>query len=206
VAGFTDVAPWPPVGAGANAITVLSASGPLGFTLGRGAGYTDIPDPVVGQTIAFYNPATGTFVAKRISSVSKTLGSPPWTIACTSANGASDTSYTPAVGQMPCPWSPSLPALVPPLLAAFDAFGPGEQVASFFDAGRRQRRQPPPGADAPSAVGARLVNGVQDLAAVRDAQLVDPVPSALPVPTTVGAPGTLSYLRTLRYLAVFPLT
>ena len=37
-----------------------------------------------------------------------------------------------------------LDLLVAPLLAEFDRFGPGEQVASFFDVGTRQRRQPPP--------------------------------------------------------------
>jgi hypothetical protein len=158
--------------------------------------------PLAGQTIGVYDASARVFQRKRIASVT---GVGPWALVLNGTADASDTTYTPVVGQRVCPWSDSLGLLVAPLLAEFGRFGPGEQVASFFDAGTRQRRQPPPQRVWPSRLGARAINGVQDLVAVSDAALAEPVPGDLPLATPVGAPGTLAYLRTLRYLAAFPL-
>ncbi len=201
---WADVNPWPELYTGSGAIVVQSVTSPTEFVLGRTGGYVGVRQPVVGQTIAFYDPVSQTFKRKRILNY-LVFGLGPWTITCDTTNETSDTTYTPVVGQRACPWSESLDLVVPPLLAEFDLFGPGEQVASFFDAGTRQRRQPPPQQSWPSRLGSRVINGVQDQPSVNDAQLIDPAPGSLPLATPVGAAGTLSYLRELRWIAAFPL-
>lgn len=199
---WADLVPWPPFYAGTDALVVTAATSATAFSIGRTVGgYVGVPSPVVGQTLAVYDATAKLFRRKRIASVA---GVGPWALTCDTTADASDTLYTPVVGQRACPWSESLSLLVAPLLAEFDGFGPGEQVASFFDAGTRQKRQPEPQQTWPSRLGARVINGVQDLPAVNDAQLLDPAPEDLPVLTTVGTPGATSYLRTLRRLAVFP--
>lgn len=202
-ASWTDLAPWPAFYVGINAIVVKTITSPLVCSVGRTVGsYVGVTGPQVGQTLGVYDANAKVFRRKRIAAVT---GTGPWGLTFDGTAEASDTTYTPVVGQRVCPWSESLNLLVAPLLAEFERFGPGEQVATFFDAGTRQRRQPPPQRLWPSRVGSRVINGVQDLAAVNDASLADPLPEDLPVVTPVGAPGTLSYLRTLRYLAAFPI-
>lgn len=198
--GWTDAVPWPPYYSGNNAITVTSASSATTFTLGRASGsYVGVAQPVVGKTIAFFDAAARTFVRKRILSFT---GTGPWVITVEPTNSVSDLTYAPGLTELAMPWSPSLELLLPPLLAYFDTLGPGEQVASFFDAGRRQRRTPQPPKFWPNSIGARLINGVQDLEAVADASLTSP---STPLACPVGTAGALSYLHQLGALAVYPL-
>jgi len=102
--------------------------------------------PVVGQTIALWDKAARTFRRKRVLTVT---GVGPWNLVCTAANGASDQSYTPVVGQGVSPWSDSLEALVEPVLEHFATRGPGELFLIFDQytetrpqEGRRRRREP----------------------------------------------------------------
>lgn len=201
-ASWADLVPWPAFYTGVNALVVRTVTSPLACSVGRTVlSYAGVVAPLVGQTLGMFDAEARVFRRKRIATVT---GTGPWALTFDSTADASDTMYTPVLGQRVCPWSDSLNLLVAPLLQEFGRFGPGEQVATFFDAGTRQRRQPPPQRQWPSRVGARVINGAQDLVAVADAALVVPEPGALPLITPVGSPGTLSYLRTLRDLAVFP--
>lgn len=198
--GWTDAVPWPPYYSGNDAITVTAASSATSFTLGRvSASYGGVAQPAVGKTIAFYDAAAGTFVRKRILSFT---GTGPWVVTVEPSNSVSDLAYVPSVGDKAMPFSASLELVLPPVLAYFDTIGPGEQVASFFDAGTRQRRTPLPPKSWPSSVGARLINGVQDLDAVADASLQLPI---TPLVCPVGTPGVSSYLHQLGTLAVYAL-
>lgn len=198
---WLDAAPWPPYYSGTNAIKVTAVTSATAFTLGRAsASYGSAQQPIAGQTIAFFDADSRSFVKKRIASFT---GSGPWVITVEATNNVSDLSFAPAVGDRAMPWSASLELLLDPVLSYFDSLGPGEQVASFFDAGYRQRRFPAPPKSWPSSVGARLINGVQDLDAVADAELQEPT---TPVACPTGTAGTESYLHQFRALAVFPLS
>lgn len=198
---WTDAAPWPPYYSGNDAIKVTAVTSATSFTLGRASGsYGSAQQPVAGQTIALFDASNRAFAKKRIASIS---GTGPWIITVEATNNVSDLTFTPAVGDRAMPHSPSLELLLEPVLSYVDTLGPGEQLASFFDAGYRQRRSPAPRKSWPSSVGARLINGVQDLDAVADAELQEP---ATPLACPVGTPGTESYLHQLRGLAVFALS
>lgn len=205
--GWVDVSPWPrfygqtPVsGPGAVVVTMAPFPTATAFTL-RTANddYTDVEQPAVGQTLAFYHQDEQRFVRKRILSVA---GTGPWAITCDSSSSASDTVFVPTSGQRACPWSDSLDALVAPVLAYFDRLGPGEQFSSFADPGTRRRRSPATGDRWPHRIENRLINGVQDLSLVGDAALLEP---EVPRTPTVGTPGVLSYLHELHDLAAFPI-
>jgi hypothetical protein len=120
-------------------------------------------------------------------------------IACDMANNASD-EYVPVPGQLCSPWSDSLAGIVPPLLEHFDGLGPGEQVTTPFDPGRRQRRQPPSPRDWPSVLTARVVSGLLGQRFIDDVAVLAP---ALPHPTPIGIPGVLSRLLVLSDLAAY---
>jgi uncharacterized phage protein gp47/JayE len=197
--GWTDVAPWPSYYAGTSAIKVTAVTDSTHFVLGRASGVYSITSPVAGQVIGFFDTSTQTFLRKTILSVT---GTGPWTIVCDTTNEASDTTYTPVVGQRAMPWSDSLDLVVEPIVTYFRGLGPGEQVASFFDAGARQKRSP----DSPvlwtSTIGNRLINGVQDLTdVISDAVLLEP---SVPLSTPVGTTAVLSYLYELGKVSVFP--
>lgn len=202
--GWTDLAPWPPyysttAGAPAPAtVTVSSVTDSTHFVLKTAnAGYAGVAQPSAGQTIGFYDKAKGEFRRKRILSFT---GTGPWTITCDTASGASDESYTPVVDQPAVPWSESLNLLVAPVGDYLAGFGPGEQFASFYDDGRRQRRWPRPPKDWPITFTSRVENGVFDLDAIESVSLAEGDGGA----TTVGTPGTTSYLQELRYLSAYP--
>jgi uncharacterized phage protein gp47/JayE len=197
---WADVAPWPPYYASTDAITVQSATSPTVFILERAsANYAGVTQPIVGQTFALYDNAAAKFRRKRILSFT---GTGPWTITVDTDNAASDTTYTPVAGQAASPYSASMDLVVAPILAYFNGLGPGEQVSTFFDPGLRQRRSPASPGSWPNTIGYKLINGVQDVAAVNDANLLSP---SIPTTTTVGTPGVSSYLLQLRYIAVYEL-
>lgn len=201
-AQWADLVPWPPRYSPSGTpglIRAQTVTDSTHFTLVcSGGSYTGVTQPSVGRTIAFFDAAKGVFRRKRILSFT---GTGPWSITCDTSNGASDTTFSPASGQIACPWSDSLDDLAAPLLAYFDGLGPGEQFASFFDAGRRQRRSPTPPRYWPHTIDNRLIRGVLDVPSVQDAVLHE---DGLTVAPAVGTPGVSAYLITLRYVAAFP--
>jgi hypothetical protein len=162
--------------------------------------------PRSGTTLAFFDRPELAYRRKHVRAV--TVAGSVATVDCDMANGASDPDYVPVVGQPCCPWSDSLDALVVPVVAHFESLGPGEQIATPFDAGLRQRRSPAPSETWPSELSMRLLSGrVEDfedglfsVRAVKDAAVLHP---ALPIAPSVGAATVLSYLLTLNQLLAF---
>jgi hypothetical protein len=201
--GWEDVAPWPPYYAPAatpGGIVVSAATSATSFTLDTDdSDYTDVQQPQNGQTIAFYDPDEFVFRRKRILSFT---GTGPWVITCDTTNDVSDTSYTPAVGQRACPWSDSLDILLPGIHAYFDSLGPGEVFASFYDEGRRQKRQPRPPREWPHTLTTRDLIGAVTADEVDDVEALE----GDGLTPTIGTPGVLVYQLKLRWLSVFPET
>jgi hypothetical protein len=197
--GWVDLVTWPPYFL-AQAIVINTATDATHFVLKAANGvYTSVPSPVVGQTIAFYDKTNAVFVRKKILSFT---GTGPWTITCDVSNGASDESYVPVASQRAMPWSNSLQDLVLPIQTYFQTLGPGEQVASFFDPGKRQRRQPPSPQSYPSIITEKGLGGAIDsIASVLDQSIAEPT---IPLSTTVGTPATTSYLLEMNFISAFP--
>lgn len=201
-ANWEDETPWPERrNSGAGAVIVQSATDATHFVLATdNAVYSGVADPVAGQTIAFFNgAANGSYARKRILSVA---GSGPWTIVVDTTNAVSDTAFTPAVGARPCPWSDSLVDLIETAAEYFGLTGPGEQRATFFDPGVREKRYPYSPKDWPSTVSNRVAG-----------RLLDEVPSVgdcivregLGTDAAIGVPGATAYLLELGELIAFPL-
>jgi uncharacterized phage protein gp47/JayE len=166
--------------------------------------------PAPGQTLAFYDPVNAVFQPKRILTVTA-IGGGVYDIVCDTTAGATDTTYTPAVNQPIGPWSDGLNALPEPTIAAFRTLGPGEQVASFWDAGSRQKRVPAPTATQwPFVVKHKLLEQALDpLDILDDVDFVAVLDSgglvqAIPYTTPVGNPGVSSVLTELLYIVVYP--
>jgi uncharacterized phage protein gp47/JayE len=209
--GWADIVQWPPYYAPADspgAIVVSAASSATSFTLATDdADYTSVAQPVIGQTIGFFDPDELEFVSKRILSFT---GTGPWVITVDTSNNVSDTGYTPAVGQRAMPWSESLNALLyteatdstpaSGILAYFDRLGPGEMKSTFYDEGRRQKRQPRPPRNWPFTLTTR------DLTAAVTADEIDDVDvlEGDGLAPSVGSPGVLANILKLRYVSVFP--
>jgi hypothetical protein len=181
-----------------------AASFALTFAGMTSAGPQTPPRP--GATLAFYDAADFLYRRKRLRTV--TVVGNTASVTCDMANTASDPDYVPAVGQPCCPWSDSLDTLVAPVLAHFESLGPGEQIATPFDAGLRQRRSPAPSDAWPSELSMRLLSGRVDdfedglfsLSAVKDAAVLLP---SLPLAPSVGAATAFAYLLTLNQLLGF---
>lgn len=197
--GWADLVPWPAYAAPSHRVVVSAATSALTFTLATAdSDYTGVASPQVGQTIGVWDAGARKWRAKRILTVT---GTGPWAITCDSTAQASDTSYTPAVGQPVSPWSDALDEVAAAALAYADTLGPGEQAATFYDAGLRQRRSPAPSVEWPSTLGNALAATVLGVRAVADAEVTDP---DLPYACPVGTPGVSSYLTTIGDLAVYP--
>lgn len=217
--GWYDRVPWPqffavPPVSGPGGILVSAATSSTSFTLATSNGvYTGLRQPVAGQTIGFYDRGAFAFKRKRILSFT---GTGPWVVTCDTTNNASDTGFVPEVGQRAMPWSESLNSIlftkgseadgtkeaVPDsgVLAYFDTLGPGEQFASFWDDGDRQRRQP----RAPKSWPCELTTrGLIDAITANTVEDVDVLEGDGLAPS-VGTPGAISNILLLRWLAVFP--
>jgi len=201
-AGWADPSPWPPrLEIGQGAVVVASATDALNFILKRDDNdYSTAVNPVAGNSIGFFNPANGgTFSRKTLLSVT---GSGPWTCVADASNGASDTTYIPlAPFQRACPWSDSLVDLTAPVASYFGTLGPGEQKATFFDPGLRQKRSPAPPKKWPYAISSKIETDILALPSVSDVRTKEGL-GAIPV---VGIPGAISYMLELRYISAFPL-
>lgn len=156
--------------------------------------------PIAGQTIAVYNAAQARFARKQIATVTEIVAGKTWDLTFDLTGNASDTAFAPAAGALVSPWSDSLDVVAPAVVAYCDALGPGEMVATFYDEGRRQRRQPENPEAWPSEISTRVEQVVGALDPVRTVTLLSPTS---PAPTTVGVPGALVHLRRVTDLAVF---
>lgn len=201
--GWVDAVPWPPrypLGDIPAPIVVVSVASPIGFSLDCANGdRAGAVAPVAGLTIGFLNRNTGKFARKKIATVT---GTGPWAIVVDTTNVASDTSYSPEIDQRCCPWSDSLDLLVPPILKYFATLGPGEQQATFFDPGLRQRRNPASPKYWPSVIGNRLAGDILKETFIQDAVIRE----GLGVTTVVGVPGAVAHLIELQYVTAFPLS
>lgn len=195
---WADSTQWPPFDALDPAH--VSGSGTRNATAFRITSSSVIATPLVGQTMAFFDPTSQAFVRKRIATVTVVLADHTWDILCSVAVNASDTSYVPFVGQVASPWSESLQSIVAPVLSYFASLGPGEQVSPLPEPGARQRRQPEAPESWPNAITNRLVDGLFGVVSINDAVLSLP---AVPHATPTGTAGVLSYLLTLGDLSVF---
>lgn len=195
---WVDAAPWPPYVAG-DVVRVASFPTPLlgSFRLYTG---TSTTAPQAGQTIGFYDSASGTFKRIRIGSVTVVTPGLAWTIVPDRTNNASDAAFIPTAEDPASPWSESLNLVAPAVISYFDGLGPGEQAATLPDPGMRQRRQPPSPTRWPSVINNRILQPVFAVSAVQDADVLFP---AVPYQTPTGTRGVLSYLLTLERLACY---
>ncbi len=203
-AGWADQVPWPEyIASNAvrvdNAVTIAAA----GFRVTTD-GTTEAP--LVGQSIGAFNLVSVVegetrpgFERKTIDTVTEVVANKSWDLTFDMDAGASSL-FVPEDGALVSPWSDSLNLVTPPIVDYFDHTGPGEMVATFYDPGRRQRRQPENPEEWPSVITNRIDSLVQDVVAVRSATLVAP---ASTLSMSVGVPGVLAYLPRLTDLAVY---
>ena len=220
--GWADASTWPPYLASPNLINAVSnVSSVLSSTAFRltSPSLTFATGPQVGQSVGFFDLPNLTFRRKKLLTVVP-LAPTFYDVTVDTTNGISDTSYTPYSGQPCCPWSDSLNSLIPAVIAYFDTLGPGEQFASFFDPGLRQKRSPPSPLFWPSTLTNRILGGAVTQQPPQGAQQTQPpVPTlfststladvvllepTVPFPTPVGTPGVFSFLLSLQNLLAFP--
>jgi len=181
---------------------------------------TDTAVPQAGQSIGVFDATGQTFRRKRILSATSASGG--YNIVVDTTGGVSDLTFTPPTGALLSPWSDSLSSAIDPVLGFNDSLGPGEQFATFFDKGLRQKRSPASPALWPSIIGNRMLGGPANasqpfnpaasatptllgVAAMADVELAEVNAStAFPFTTPVGAPGVSAYLLALSQLAVYP--
>ena len=205
--GWADTSPWPSFIAG-DQVRTTSVTSATVFDLTTG---TDTTAPQVGQTIGFFEvdapengkvPRIGKWRRKRILTVVELTALRSWTITVDTSNGASDTTYTPGVGDLVSPWSEGLDDLTVPVLRAMATLGPGEMTAALVDPGLRQRRAPAASEKWPNAINnLMLLNPVFDSGLVGDASIA--LPETLPYATDVGVPAVSAKLLTLGDLAFY---
>lgn len=203
-AGWMDFVQWPPYyppdSGSLRSIVVSGDLTPTATTFRlrtANDNYALIAVPSEGQTFGFYDRDNAKFVKKRIGSIA---GVGPWTITVDQTNAASDTLYVPFVGQRPMPWSESLQDIVPTLIEYFKGLGPGEQVSTFYDEGRRQRRQPQAPKEWPHTLTQKGLDNVIDIPAISNGTAVE----GDGVAPDVGSPGVFSNMLRLRDVSVFP--
>lgn len=194
--GWVDSVPWPPyIGGGVTNGTVTVVTSENVFRI-----QTTTP-PQTGATFAFFDAITGKFRRKRVLTATP-FGGTSMDVVCDTTNNASDASFLPVVGAIPCPWSESLDELVLPVLEAFGGLGPGEMFDPFFDEGFRQKRNPESPVTWTSELGTRAFGGIDDLPVVSSATIVYPT---IPYATPVGVANVSVNLLVLGKLSAFPL-
>ncbi len=199
IAQWTDGVPWPPYDA-SGTYDVQAVTSATVFTVEYVGGGTAVV-PQAGQTIALFDRTNLVFVRKRILSV---VSHEPviahFDIVVDTTDNVSDTQFTPAVGDLVSPWSDSINTLAPLVASYFDGLGPGEQVATFFDQGYRQRRSPPDPQFWPASLTSKILIPILQLSSISDAEIKSP---ALPAAPTVGTPGVSSNLLVLGKLGIY---
>lgn len=195
--GFVDQDPFPAYYSPTVKVTDVVSIKATSFRVTSAA---TVAPPAVGKTIALYNSVTRQFVAKRIKTVTEISANHTWDLTFETTVPTSDTTFVPANGAIVSPWAASMTDLVDPILAYFDAQGPGELFSSFDDPGRRRRRYPSPTPTQwPNRVENRLLDPVFSF--VSDITVAEP---SVPFATTVGTPPGLAYLHRCSDLAVYP--
>lgn len=199
--GWADTPPWPEYAdVGSGAIVVSSVTDALNFVLKADDNdYTDVDDPQAGQTIAFYDTASGRFARKRIDDVS---GSGPWTITVATANSVSDEEYVPVVDQRVSPWSVNLDNLATVVVEMFARLGPGEVVTTPSTDGVRRVRVPLAPERWPHTLTQSLLENEVDaerIPSLFDREVVEGDGSS----PTIGTPGVTAYMLTLGDLGVY---
>lgn len=195
--GWVDAQPWPKY---SDLFEVSAVTDAATFRVHSPMGPSETA-PTVGKTFAFFDEVSGTFRRKRILSVTA-LGGSSYDLVIDTSNNASDVNYQPTVGEQFCPYSPSLDRLVEPLLSAIDKLGPGEQVASPFDEGARQRRHPIDPVRWRSSIIYSDLDAVDDLPQVYDIAWLSP---SMPHGPTVGVAGASSNMVTASRVLAFKL-
>ena len=198
-APWADANPWPAFVGIATQVVVDGAVDieSDGFRATAGA---DTTTPVAGQTIALYDAANAVFVKKRIATVTVVVADRSWNLTFDTTAGASET-FTPEDGALVSPWSESLNLITPSVVSYFDGMGPGELVATFYDPGRRHRRQPESPEALPSVISNRLEGLGPRVSPVRPTRVGPPASIEA---TQVGVSPSLAYLRRLTDLACYP--
>lgn len=212
-AGWADGTTFPNYHASPNLVSAAPNAGavlsPTAFRVTSSA-MTEVP--TVGQSIGFFDLTNLVFRRKKLATVT-TISPSAYDVTVDTTTGVSDTGYTPINGQACCPWSDSLNSLITPVLSYFATLGPGEQYASFFDPGMRQKRTPVNPQFWPSTITNRLIGGASvPVPAQGPQQNQPPVPTllttstiqdvvlqepAIPFSCPVGIPGVSSNLFTL---------
>ena len=196
-AGWANDSPWPeyvastPV-AVSNAVAITSAGFRI-VTIGV------VSAPLPGKVIALYDASGPAFRRKTIATVTEVVAEKQYDLTFDMTAGAPD-AFVPTAGALVSPWSDSLDLAVPAATGYFDGMGPGEMVPTFYDPGRRQRRQPENPEEWPSEIGPRLDALVQAVSAVRSGTLVIPASTSI---TQIGINGALAYVRRLTDLAFY---
>lgn len=194
---WINTSPWP-LFFTTDRVTVDSAVDPLNFTLQTDSGsYAVVPSPVAGQVIAFFDNPKGVFRRKQIKTVA---GAGPWVIVCETLNDSSDETYTPIVDQRAAPWSNSLNTLAAAVVAEFAKLGPGEQVSSFPDPGRRRRRDPLPSISFPQRITNAALQNAADITALTSSDVLE----GADVSPSQGVKSVSSNLLELGNLSIFP--
>jgi uncharacterized phage protein gp47/JayE len=173
---WSNEATWPqyhveaPV-SGSGAIRVGTVTSSTAFQLVASNGdYTTCGAPVTGTVIGVYDAGGRAFRRKTVLTVS---GTGPWDVTCESSYGSSDTTYAPQTGQRVMPWSDGLSQFVAPVIAAFDAVGPGEIQPSGYLDGQRGRRYPESPKKYPNSITKQLELTLESLGVVSSLDLLE---------------------------------
>lgn len=196
---WEDSIQWPPYLTSLMNVAASPAPTATTFRLTNSVG--SVPNPRVGQNLAFYDQTNGAFVRKRILSFAVVSAGVSWDIVVDTTNSVSDASYVPIATQPVCPWANSLQDIVTPISSAFDLFGVGEQFDPLPDPGNRQRRSPRSPTLYASSITNRIIQPLFFLPSVEDIELKIP---DVPFDVSVGTPGVSVNLFTLGFLAVYP--
>jgi hypothetical protein len=122
---WSDFVPWPSYTArGSGCKVIASAASSTSFVVKTDDNdYTNESSPSAGNTIALFDQINGRVVRKRILSVS---GTGPWTLTINASADASDTTYTPVIGQAVFPWFDALPSVIDQIGKHVSKLGCGE--------------------------------------------------------------------------------
>ena len=197
---WTSASRWPaylaqsPV-SGSGALLIGYSPSPVQFEILTSNGdYTTCGDPVPGDVLAVWDQGERKFVRKTVLTVA---GSGPWTITCDTTFGASDTVYTPVTDQRVSPWSDGLAQFVAPVIAAFDAIGPGEiQAVGYLD-GRRGYRVPESPREWPDRLTKSLELQLESISVVKSLDILEGL-------DVVATPSVTPNLLRLSDLSAFP--
>lgn len=201
-AQWANETPWPQylpiapsVGSGAIRIGTVTNANTFQLVASNGD-YSTCGDPSAGTVLGLFETLEGDrrFIRKTIMAV---IGTGPWTIICDQTYGASDNIFVPRTGMRVMPWSDGLAQFIAPVVAHFDAVGPGEVKPPGYLAGQRARRFPESPKRWPGKVTKSLELTLESMGIVESLDMLEgggQVATVSPNPN----------LLVLSYLAAFP--